>query len=110
QGGRLGALWEGLDRESRRFVLAEVKYKEYFEWETQQVAVLRAADRVRIPEDLRYAEVAHLTAEVRQRLEEVRPRTLGQASRISGVTPAAIAVLEVHLRKAQGNRNGDSGM
>lgn len=110
QGGRLGALWEGLDRESRRFVLAEVKYKEYFEWEAQQVAVLRAADRVRIPEDLRYAEVAHLTAEVRQRLGEVRPRTLGQASRISGVTPAAIAVLEVHLRKAQGNRNGDPGM
>jgi tRNA uridine 5-carboxymethylaminomethyl modification enzyme len=106
QGGRFGALWEGLDRESRRFALAEVKYKEYFEWEAQQVAVLRAADRVRIPEDLRYAEVAHLTAEVRQRLEEVRPRTLGQASRISGVTPAAIAVLEVHLRKAQGH-NGN---
>jgi tRNA uridine 5-carboxymethylaminomethyl modification enzyme len=107
QGGRFGELWEGLDRESRRFVLAEIKYKEYLEREAQQVAVLRAADRVRIPEDLRYAEVSHLTAEVRQRLEEVRPRTLGQASRVSGVTPAAIAVLEVHLRRAQG-KNGNS--
>ena len=108
QGGRFGELWEGLDRESRRFVLAEVKYKEYLEREAQQVAVLRAADRVRIPEELRYAEVSHLTAEVRQRLEEVRPRTLGQASRISGVTPAAIAVLEVHLRRGQIPQNGGS--
>ncbi|MEK6711830.1 MAG: tRNA uridine-5-carboxymethylaminomethyl(34) synthesis enzyme MnmG [Nitrospinota bacterium] len=108
QGGRLGELWEGLDRESRRFVMAEVKYKEYLEREAQQVAILRAADRVRIPEDLRYAAVAHLTAEVRQRLEEVRPRTLGQASRISGVTPAAIAVLEVHLRRACSGQSGDS--
>ena len=108
QGGRLGELWEGLDRESRRFVLAEVKYKEYLDREAQQVEILRAADRVRIPEGLRFGEVPHLTAEVRQRLEEVRPRTLGQASRVSGVTPAAIAVLEVHLRRACSGQSGDS--
>ncbi len=101
EGGRLGEIWEGLDRESRRFVQAEVRYKEYLVREAQQVATLRAADRVRIPEAFPYAEVSHLTAEVRQRLEEVRPRTLGQASRISGVTPAAVALLEVHLRKAR---------
>lgn len=104
-GGRFRALWEGLGRESRRYVLAEIKYKEYFEREHRQVAHLRMADRVRIPRDVSYAEVSHLTAEVRQRLERIRPRTLGQASRISGVTPAAIAVLEVHLRK----RSGESG-
>ena len=41
------------------------------------------ADRVKIPESISYAEVGHLTAEVRQRLEQIRPKTLGQASRIS---------------------------
>ena len=101
--GRFQEVWEALEGESRRYVLAEVKYKEYFEREYQQVSHLRMADRVKIPESLSYAEVGHLTAEVRQRLQEIRPKTLGQASRISGVTPAAIAVLEVYIRKQGGN-------
>ena len=83
--------------------MAEVKYKEYFEREYQQVHHLRMADRVKIPDSISYADVGHLTAEVRQRLEEIRPKTLGQASRISGVTPAAVAVLEVYIRKQNGN-------
>ncbi|MDE0331094.1 MAG: tRNA uridine-5-carboxymethylaminomethyl(34) synthesis enzyme MnmG [Nitrospinae bacterium] len=101
--GRFQAIWEALDRESRRYVLAEVKYKEYFEREYQQVHHLRMADRVKIPDSISYADVGHLTAEVRQRLEQVRPKTLGQASRISGVTPAAVAVLEVYIRKQSGD-------
>ncbi len=100
--GRFREIWEGLDGESRRYVLAEIKYKEYFEREYRQVSHLRMADRVRIPRGISYADVGHLTAEVRERLQEIRPRTLGQASRISGVTPAAIAVLEVYLRKRGG--------
>ena len=102
-GERFGAIWETLDSESRRYVLAEVKYKEYFEREYQQVHHLRMADRVKIPDSISYADVGHLTAEVRQRLEQIRPKTLGQASRISGVTPAAVAVLEVYIRKQSGN-------
>lgn len=101
--GRFEEIWAALDRESRRYVLAEVKYKEYFEREYQQVHHLRMADRVKIPEGISYSEVGHLTAEVRQRLEQIRPKTLGQASRISGVTPAAVAVLEVYIRKQSGN-------
>jgi tRNA uridine 5-carboxymethylaminomethyl modification enzyme len=99
QGGRFRGLWAGLDDEARRYVLAEITYKEYFEREARQVATLRAADRVRIPGDFSFREVKHITAEVLQRLEEVRPRTLGQAGRISGVTPAAITMLEIHLRR-----------
>ena len=102
-GGCFGAIWESLEGESRRYVMAEVKYKEYFEREYQQVHHLRMADRVKIPDSISYADVGHLTAEVRQRLEEIRPKTLGQASRISGVTPAAVAVLEVYIRKQNGN-------
>ncbi len=101
--GRFQAIWEALCRESRRYVLAEVKYKEYFEREYQQVHHLRMADRVKIPESISYSDVGHLTAEVRQRLEQIRPKTLGQASRISGVTPAAVAVLEVYIRKQSGD-------
>ncbi len=109
-GGCFGATWEALDGESRRYVLAEVKYKEYFEREYRQVYHLRMADRVRIPEGISYADVGHLTAEVRQRLEQIRPKTLGQASRISGVTPAAVAVLEVYIRKQTGNAREEASL
>ena len=98
-GGRFRGMWDTLNFEARSFVLAEVKYKDYFEREAKQVDLLRSADRVKIPDNFPYAEVHNLTAEVRQRLEEIRPGTLGQAARISGVTPAAIAVLEVYLRR-----------
>ena len=92
-------LWELLDSEARRYVSAEVKYKEYFQREAQQVIRLRSADKIPIPSTISYDNVAHLTAEVRQRLTQVRPISLGQASRVSGVTPAAIAVLEVYLKR-----------
>ena len=105
--GRFRSLWDELNGEGRRYVQAEISYKEYFEREARQVAALRAADRVRIPGDFSFGDVRHITAEVRQRLEEVKPRTLGQAGRISGVTPAAVTMLEVHLRrKEKVNENG----
>ncbi|MFP6890588.1 MAG: tRNA uridine-5-carboxymethylaminomethyl(34) synthesis enzyme MnmG [Nitrospinota bacterium] len=99
--GKFRRMWNDLGQEARRFVMAEVKYKDYFEREARQVAVIRQADRVRIPDNFSYSQVNNLTAEVRQRLDEIRPETLGQAGRISGVTPAAVAVLEIHLRKAR---------
>ena len=88
-----------MDGEARRYVSAEVKYKEYFQREEQQVVRLRSADKVPIPDSVSYDEVAHLTAEVKQRLAQVKPKSLGQARRVSGVTPAAIAVLEVYLKR-----------
>ena len=91
--------WELLDSEAKRYVSAEVKYKEYFLREEQQVIRLRSADKIPIPPTISYDKVRHLTAEVRQRLTQVRPKSLGQASRVSGVTPAAIAVLEVYLKR-----------
>ena len=76
-----------------------IKYSGYIE--RQQVDVQRAADyeHLALPEDLDYATVLGLSFEVRQKLDRVRPHTLGQASRVSGVTPAAISLLLVHLRK-----------
>ena len=76
-----------------------VKYSGYIE--RQQVDVQRAAEfeDLPLPQDLDYASVQGLSFEVRQKLDKARPHTLGQASRVSGVTPAAISLLLVHLRK-----------
>ena len=54
---------------------------------------------MRLPVDLDYTQIAGLSHEVRQKLTEVRPATLGQAGRIPGVTPAAVSILLVHLKK-----------
>ena len=76
-----------------------VKYSGYIE--RQQLDVQRAAEfeNMALPQDLDYASVQGLSIEVRQKLGRARPHTLGQASRVSGVTPAAISLLLVHLRK-----------
>jgi tRNA uridine 5-carboxymethylaminomethyl modification enzyme len=77
----------------------QTKYHGYIE--RQKEEVLRRADQedLQLPADLDYAGVRGLSAEVRQKLTMHRPETLGQAARISGVTPAAIALLLVHLKR-----------
>lgn len=59
---------------------------------------------MRLPDDLDYQQIAALSIEVRQKLQEHRPETLGQASRISGITPAAISLLLIHLKKHHDNQ------
>ena len=75
----------------------EFKYAGYIAQQQRQVARLRDAGGRRLPADLQYFEVPGLSTEVRQKLTRVQPATLGQASRIPGVTPAAIAVLDIYL-------------
>ena len=76
-----------------------IKYAGYVE--RQKAAVVRSLsdDEVVLPPDLDYAGVRALSIEVRQILSRKRPETLGQAARLSGVTPAAISLLKVHLKK-----------
>ena len=76
----------------------ETKYAGYIERQKEQVQRFHQVEKVVIPGDFDYREVASLSSEVVEKLEKVRPQTLGQASRISGVTPAAISVLAVLLR------------
>jgi tRNA uridine 5-carboxymethylaminomethyl modification enzyme len=76
----------------------EIKYAGYLEQQERQVARIRSSQEKAIPQDFAYAELPGLSREVREKLERVRPSNLGQASRIPGVTPAAIALLEIHLR------------
>jgi tRNA uridine 5-carboxymethylaminomethyl modification enzyme len=54
---------------------------------------------MKLPEDLDYVKISGLSKEVREKLERIRPRSLGQASRISGITPAAISLLSIYLKK-----------
>jgi tRNA uridine 5-carboxymethylaminomethyl modification enzyme len=75
----------------------EFKYAGYIAQQERQVARLRDAEARRLPSDLPYFDVPGLSTEVRQKLTRIQPATLGQASRIPGVTPAAIAVLDVYL-------------
>jgi tRNA uridine 5-carboxymethylaminomethyl modification enzyme len=78
----------------------ETKYGGYIAQQERQIERLKGSERRRIPAEFSYREIPGLSREVRDKLERVRPETLGQASRIPGVTPAAIAVLDVYLNVA----------
>ena len=77
----------------------EIKYAGYLKQEQGRVQRMRRQERRQIPDGFAFAGVPGLSREVVQRLTQVRPETLGQASRVPGVTPAAIAVLGVYLSK-----------
>jgi tRNA uridine 5-carboxymethylaminomethyl modification enzyme len=76
-----------------------VKYHGYIERQSEEVARNLANEKTLLPEDLDYARLGGLSSEIRQKLIRHRPRTIGQASRIQGVTPAAISILLVHLKR-----------
>lgn len=78
-------------------VETEIKYAGYLQQQDRQVARLREAERRAIPETFHYDGIPGLSREIRDKLTRVRPATLGQAGRIPGVTPAAIAVLDIYL-------------
>ena len=77
------------------------KYQGYIDRQQDEVERHRATEDTRLPEDIDYAAVGGLSREAQQKLSQHRPETLGQASRIQGMTPAAISLLRVHLKKRQ---------
>ncbi|HET97822.1 MAG TPA: tRNA uridine-5-carboxymethylaminomethyl(34) synthesis enzyme MnmG [Desulfurivibrio alkaliphilus] len=81
----------------------EIKYEGYIARQQEQVARFRKLESIRLPSELVYAGMPGLSREVVEKLERVRPRTLGQAARISGITPAAVAILQVQLKGWQQN-------
>ena len=92
-----------LSPEQRRLVGEQIdvqaRYHGYIERAEREIARHRKSETLKLPADLDYAAVHGLSTEARQKLAEQRPATLGQASRIAGVTPAAISLLLVHLKK-----------
>ncbi len=95
--------WDGIDDrlpdQVRLQVDVRAKYAGYIERQQEEIERQRRSEETPLPADLDYSQIAGLSIEARQRLAEIRPATLGQASRIPGVTPATMSILLVHLKK-----------
>jgi tRNA uridine 5-carboxymethylaminomethyl modification enzyme len=85
-------------RNEVRAVETEIKFAGYLEQQKKSVAKLKAAEAVAIPDWLEYGVISGLSREMREKLERIRPMTIGQASRIPGVTPAALSLVHVSIR------------
>lgn len=95
---------EGLDEAVVRQVEIEIKYEGYIDRERRQVERTEKTERQRIPADLNYDEIKALRFEAREKLKNIRPENLGQASRISGVNPSDIAILSIWIRRVSTQR------
>ncbi|SFF57871.1 tRNA uridine 5-carboxymethylaminomethyl modification enzyme [Fontimonas thermophila] len=96
---RLGLLPDDLDAAIAEQVEIDIKYAGYIERQRSEIERNRRYEDAVLPADLDYATVSGLSNEVRQKLAAHRPQTVGQAARISGVTPAAVSLLLIHLKK-----------
>jgi tRNA uridine 5-carboxymethylaminomethyl modification enzyme len=86
-------------------VETRIKYEGYIERQNRQVIKLKRMEDVRVPDGIDYETVYGLSTEVREKLSRVRPVSLGQASRISGVTPAALMAIQIHLKRVKTQDN-----
>jgi tRNA uridine 5-carboxymethylaminomethyl modification enzyme len=80
-------------------VIVDAKYEGYLAKQERLVKSMGSLEKVKLPTELNYNEITHLRAEAKEKLSAFRPGTLGQASRIGGITPADITVIQVHLKK-----------
>jgi tRNA uridine 5-carboxymethylaminomethyl modification enzyme len=102
--GVVKALAESPDTISKavaRQVEIEIKYEGYIEKQQREVEKFKNLERVRIPQDYDFSRIHGLSNELKEKLSTIRPASLGQASRIDGITPAAISVLLVSLKAAE---------
>ena len=102
----LDALRPSLPADVREQVNIEIKYEGYIKRQMQQVAQFKKLEGRRLPEHFDYSSVKSLRREAVQKLNQIQPETVGQASRISGVSPADISVLLVHLEQLKAERRG----
>jgi tRNA uridine 5-carboxymethylaminomethyl modification enzyme len=100
---RRGEARPTLDREVQSEVECRIKYAGYIARQEREIARLRGLEEQTLPSEVDYDGMEALSREVREKLQRVRPATLGQAARIPGVTPSAIAVLAVSLKRRRGH-------
>jgi tRNA uridine 5-carboxymethylaminomethyl modification enzyme len=96
------AAWRSDERLTEQVKLqvdVQAKYSGYLQRQHDEIERQQRNENLRLPNDIDYCDVSGLSNEARQRLREVRPETLGQAARIPGLTPAAVSLLLVHLKK-----------
>jgi len=89
----------GADPQVAEQVEISTKYAGYIERQRDEIERLRASENIALPVDLDYPSISGLSNEIQYKLSQARPQTLGQASRIPGVTPAAVSLLMIHLKK-----------
>ncbi len=92
-----------LDSQVADEVEIRIKYEGYIKRQEKQVEQLKKMEEIRIPEDIDYTKVHGLTKEAIEKLSKIRPLTLGQASRIPGITPASIIALQIYMKKREKN-------
>ncbi|MCB1198875.1 MAG: tRNA uridine-5-carboxymethylaminomethyl(34) synthesis enzyme MnmG, partial [Deltaproteobacteria bacterium] len=96
---------QNVPRETYERVVIHIKCEGYLKKEQVEVARALKEESVAIPQGFDFTQVQSLSNEVKEKLIRIQPATLGQAARISGVTPAAIGVLSVHIKKAKAQKN-----
>ena len=98
-GDKLAAEMAQCNAAVRERVQTDIRYAGYLERQRRMIARTAKLESTILPLDLDYAKITGLSREVEEKLSRVRPRSLGQAGRISGVTPAALNCLEIYLHK-----------
>ena len=88
-----------LDREVEEEVEIQVKYEGYIKLQEQQVEKFKKLEKKLLPNDINYSDLKGLRIEARQKLDKIKPESVGQASRISGVSPADVSVLLIYLEQ-----------
>ena len=88
-----------LSKEEENEVEIQVKYEGYIKLEEAQVEKFKKLENKKLPKDIDYSELSGLRIEARQKLNKIKPESVGQASRISGVSPADISVLLIYLEQ-----------
>jgi tRNA uridine 5-carboxymethylaminomethyl modification enzyme len=99
---RISELWRelrGVPAEIAEQLSIDARYEGYLSRQRQDIAAYRRDEALELPADLNYGAVGSLSNEIRQKLTTHRPATLGQAARISGVTPAALVALLKYVRR-----------
>ena len=83
----------------------QIKYEGYIKRQKEEINKYRANEELMIPSDMNYQSIKALSSEVRQKLTEYKPETIGQASRLQGITPASISILLVYIKSYTMNKN-----
>ena len=98
-------IFEGFDNNIINTINIEVKYEGYLKQQEEDIKKLEKEESLEIPEDVDYLNLKGLRLEARQKLDKIKPKTISQASRISGVSPADISVLIIYLKMRENGKN-----
>ena len=93
-----------LTMQEKQEVEIMVKYEGYIELQKRQVESFKKLEKKLLPEDINYEDIKGIRIEARQKLNKYKPRSIGQASRISGVSPADISVLLIYMEQRKANK------